>query len=466
MESCSMSKHEVPPGLATLGFATREGAASSESPTHAKISRKRRGRIDELVETALEFAKTETSLTAKKPSKAVEEVVEVAVEGAVEEFAAGAGAGGAAGAGAAGAGGALTIRGMPTPLWQLSLQYLGMDLHCWCRMQLVCQAWFQSSRTPIWTSTVFVQSSPGSLFGNRDCQLMSAALTALRTLDLSECNAITDQGVRSLVCLTALQTLHLSRTDITDQGLQSLSCLTALKTLGLYNCPGITDQGLQPLTCLTALQYLDLSHSAAFQSLQSLPYLTALQVLDLSHCDAITDQGVRSVSFLTALQELNLQGCTDITDQGVLSLSTLTSLHSLDISFCKKITGQGMRSLSCLTALQTLNLSNCNVIDQYLLSLTTLIALRTLDLSYCPFITNQGVRWSLSCRWSLQVLRVTCCMRCGRELMRNFPESKLRVLDLIPCARRIFYQFYHFSCPICPMRRVLLDPHRNSEYWT
>ena len=39
---------------------------------------------------------------------------------------------------------ALTLRDMPTTLWQLSLSYLGMDLRDWFSMRAVCQAWFQA----------------------------------------------------------------------------------------------------------------------------------------------------------------------------------------------------------------------------------------------------------------------------------------------------------------------------------
>ncbi len=208
------------------------------------------------------------------------------------------------------------------------------------------------------------------------------------SLDLINSN-ITDTGLKKLSQnLTHLTSLNLKNCQqITDQGLTHLKNLTSLQSLNLSGCKKITDQGFAHLKNLNSLQSLDLRHTKLTdQGLAHLKNLNSLQSLDLCSCD-ITDQGLAHLKDLTSLQSLNLSFC-DITDQGLAHLKDLTSLQSLNLSFCN-ITNQGLAHLKNLNSLQSLDLRQTKLTDQGLAHLKDLTSLQSLNLSFCN-ITNQG----------------------------------------------------------------------------
>jgi hypothetical protein len=115
---------------------------------------------------------------------------------------------------------------------------------------------------------------------------------------------------------------------IPDQALRSLLMLTALQTLNLYACRNINDAGLQSLSGLAALQQLNLSccGNITGEGLHSLPGLTALQQRDLGSCTSITGEGLQPLSGLTELRELNLHSC------GITGLQSLSGLRTATAS--------------------------------------------------------------------------------------------------------------------------------------
>jgi len=62
-------------------------------------------------------------------------------------------------------------------------------------------------------------------------------------LNLSNCELITDTGIRYLELLTNLKILNLSSTKISDCGLHILKSLTDLSEFNISDCKNITEQG-------------------------------------------------------------------------------------------------------------------------------------------------------------------------------------------------------------------------------
>ncbi|WP_321500739.1 leucine-rich repeat domain-containing protein [Breoghania sp.] len=180
--------------------------------------------------------------------------------------------------------------------------------------------------------------------------------------------------------LTALQSLHLSHTEVTD--LTPLAGLAALQSLGLSGTQ-VTD--LAPVAGLTALQSLYLSHTQV-TDLSPVAGLTALQWLDLSETQ-VTD--LTPLTGLTALQSLGLSA-TEVTD--LTPLAGLTALETLWLSGTQV---SDIAALAGLTALETLDISLTQVTD--LAPLAGLTALQSLDVEGCvirrlPSAMPQGLR--------------------------------------------------------------------------
>lgn len=82
-----------------------------------------------------------------------------------------------------------------------------------------------------------------------------ATFAKLRTLNLSNCAAVTDKGIRDLLKLKNLQALWIPGTAVTDSGLEGVAQMKQLKVLGLAS-PSITEKGVKKLTALRELQTL------------------------------------------------------------------------------------------------------------------------------------------------------------------------------------------------------------------
>jgi internalin A len=87
-----------------------------------------------------------------------------------------------------------------------------------------------------------------------------AALTRLKTLDLSVCLAVTDAGLKHLTGLKRLEVLNLGYSGVTDAGVKRLAALTELRTLNLAG-DSVTDEGLNALAGMTKLRSLILTRT-------------------------------------------------------------------------------------------------------------------------------------------------------------------------------------------------------------
>jgi hypothetical protein len=199
----------------------------------------------------------------------------------------------------------------------------------------------------------------------------------LTALGLSGCKAVTDEGVRHLARLPALQHLDLSGTSITDAGLQVLRDLPGLRTLSL-GWTRVTEEGIGALAPCHELERVNLF--VIPQSGDAWPARTgdaALKALAgkrrLRHLDlALTDDGLALLHELPVFKfwhgeeaELSLLGHKILpnhlslrgpfTDMGMQHLRGLDGLFSLDIDDSRLgITAAGLEPLASLPRLGAL----------------------------------------------------------------------------------------------------------------
>jgi hypothetical protein len=171
---------------------------------------------------------------------------------------------------------------------------------------------------------------------------------------------VTDAQLRPLRRLTTVEDLCLFLSHITNQGLKTVAKLTALRTLYLSACYGIDDEGLRHLP--TTLSTLRLAVTPVTDNgLQHLKRMTRLQSLTLNSTN-ITDAGLAHVAHLTILQELALSD-TKITDAGLRTLKGMRKMRRLDLSGTR-VTDEGMKFLSAMTDLETLDIRQTQVTDK------------------------------------------------------------------------------------------------------
>ena len=145
-----------------------------------------------------------------------------------------------------------------------------------------------------------IRISDPANFGDHELEQLVALCTThgrkITQLNLSECDAISDDGLAHLRGMAAMRKLHLSRCRaVTDAGLAHLGGMTAMQQLDLSRCWQISDTGLMHLRGMTAMQQLD-----------------------LSHCWGITDTGLVHLHGMTAMQRLRVGGCWHITDAALV----------------------------------------------------------------------------------------------------------------------------------------------------
>jgi len=185
-----------------------------------------------------------------------------------------------------------------------------------------------------------------------DCQRITdtalghigAGLRTLRTLDISFCVGVSDDGLRCVARLPMLQELHARACDgLTDVGIAYLAAASRLAILDIAFCMHVTDRAL-----------LHLVHSSA-----TMPHLRQLY---LSAC-AITDEGIDHITNVSGeLRSLGIGQCLGVTDSGLAMIADrLKCIEYVDVYGCTLVTSVGLDKLRQLPSLKVLNLSLCNV---------------------------------------------------------------------------------------------------------
>ncbi|KAM4603186.1 uncharacterized protein O3C94_022753 isoform 1-T2 [Discoglossus pictus] len=253
-------------------------------------------------------------------------------------------------------------------------------------------------------------------------------LHKLQYLNLSSCTKLTDLCLLHLKDLQHLSHLILDQTKVSDAGTCDflLSARCSLTHLNL-NQTAVTEQTLSLLPERTPdLKVLSLKHT----QIKDLSSLCGLKLLNTLHLDStqVTEQSLLTVTSLSALSTLTLSGveCLNsnrvlqllsglslkrlvlpgrrsLSDDGLSCLSGLRCLVELDLTDHTQITDRGVQSISELTRLKTLSLCNTSVSDAGLFHLRGLRLLEELSLDRTK-VTSKGVSECIRCLPHLQVL--------------------------------------------------------------
>ena len=163
--------------------------------------------------------------------------------------------------------------------------------------------------------------------------------TNVKGIDLSNCDEITDAGMKHL---RGIHTINLSWCEITGAGLEHLC---GVHTIDLSNsCVATYEFGQIHIPINEGLVHLQGVHTINLSdcwtiSDQSLKYLHGVHSIDLSRCCYITDAGLEH---LKGCHTINLFSCSEITDKG---LEHLRGVHKINLSDCNQITEKGRETL-------------------------------------------------------------------------------------------------------------------------
>ncbi|MEM7011278.1 MAG: hypothetical protein AAF585_07325 [Verrucomicrobiota bacterium] len=211
----------------------------------------------------------------------------------------------------------------------------------------------------------------------------------LQTLDLDWIQGeITPQGLEQLRGLSALKELRLSGLQITDEHLAALpACFPNLTVLTLGG--RITDEGLANLSGLTRLEELHISGTdvdgTGFAHLGTLPNLSKLQIAS----NRLTDEGMVHLGRLPAIRWLKIWDEEGITEKGLASLSGSPMLEQLLLIWLPATEGD-LSALSGCAKLRYLDINNKNLSDESLVSVGRISTLSTLRIGG-KNLTDEGL---------------------------------------------------------------------------
>ena len=271
--------------------------------------------------------------------------------------------------------------------------------------------------------------------------------TNMEKLNVMLCEQLTKQGLLEILmmCGSKLKNLNISATNITDLGLELQGKFAELKTLNLSNCSSLTDQGLLKMLsmCGIKLQHLDFSDTnVTGQGLGEFQNKFAdLQALNLCDCPQLTNQGLLEILSMcgTKLQDLEVMR-TNITGQGLGKLQgKFANLKKLELKFCPSLTDQGLLEVlrMCGIKVQDLDIGSTNITGQGLEELQKKLAdLKKLSLTYCHSLTDEGLLDVLKmCGTKLQDMDISETFITGQglvELQGKFADLKKLTLNNCP----------------------------------
>lgn len=237
-------------------------------------------------------------------------------------------------------------------------------------------------------------------------------LKSLKAIDLSDCNRVTTEGLKSLAKCPKLSFLKVWGPSINDESLEVIGQMKSLRVLGL-NDTAVTDEGMQFLKDLklkevhlfrtkvgdAGLKVLAGMPSMGFLNLRDtrisddaigmLVGLDQLKKLDLSECNSpgVTDASGTHFAKMSNLADLNLWS-TKFSDDGVKELTGLSNLTRLNLDNTK-VTDVAIKELEKMPQLNWLHLGKTAVTDESIPSLLKLEDLKYLNISYTQ-ITEDG----------------------------------------------------------------------------
>lgn len=183
-------------------------------------------------------------------------------------------------------------------------------------------------------------------------------MTSLRNLRVSGA-AVNDQSVQSLAGLDRMAALSLQQTAVTDEGIDVVRPMRGLKELNLYGTP-VTDASLATIASLPSLQKLRL-RGTGVRGERAESFAQMAQVIDLDLSETkFGSEGLASVGKMPKLVRLNLW-LTEVDDTGIESLAPLKALTHLNLDNVRGITDRSLNRISEMSELELLHLGGTSV---------------------------------------------------------------------------------------------------------
>ncbi|MBX9667720.1 MAG: protein kinase [Candidatus Obscuribacterales bacterium] len=214
-------------------------------------------------------------------------------------------------------------------------------------------------------------------------------------LHLDHARNVTDQDMKTLTKMS-LAVLDLSDTRIGINGLQYVAQMAGLRTLTLSDCPNLTDEGVESISNLPCLNRLDLRNTKITdKALDSLARGTVggrLEILFLGDCKNLTAAGIQSsLAKMTKLKVLDVSS-TAFDDETISGIDSLKSISRLDLGKTK-VTDEGIDTLAGFKRpIEILSISRLRISRNALVSLQKMQMLRVLDASGLE-LGDDGLRY-------------------------------------------------------------------------
>jgi formylglycine-generating enzyme required for sulfatase activity len=191
---------------------------------------------------------------------------------------------------------------------------------------------------------------------------------------------LTDEGAEKLVAFSSLVAINARSSPLGRSGLQAIASLRQLQSLQLEQCENLTDQDFQLLSRLPQLDRLDLAGTQAGDlaagSLGGLLHLRDLRI----GSDALTDAGMRSLCEVVSLQALAItEQANGITDAGFTDFWRLVNLRTLEV-YPQFTMSQGWATVAELPQLQRLTIRNRTLSDNAVRPIAMIANLKELTL--------------------------------------------------------------------------------------
>lgn len=282
-----------------------------------------------------------------------------------------------------------------------------------------------------------IQSFSARFIGDRALSSL-ARFKMLKSLDISNCPDITDEGfshlkdlpLESLDCSfpikKVLQSVQLPncRLSLQNERFTKYKIVSNLTNLALFY---LKDMPLRSLDLTWGCNFTDLG----FSFLKKMP----LEELNIAYCSKITNEGLKSFQAMS-LRILDLSFCYLITDEA-LSVFKGMALEMVSLAGCR-ISDRGVANFKARSLIY-FNVSCCHLISDQVCLLLKDMTLQTLDLSFCPKITDVGVEDLSS--FPLQELNLSGCIGITDRSVHSLGKRNWHYLNLTKCCGlTIFYQ--------------------------
>ncbi|KAL5255447.1 hypothetical protein ACHWQZ_G010871 [Mnemiopsis leidyi] len=265
----------------------------------------------------------------------------------------------------------------------------------------------------------------------------------LSHLFLDACDLLSSDLISAIVeyCVSLSHLDISSNTCVDDVTICQLATCQSLNSLDISNCDRVTDGGLEVLITQRPLRKLLASYllDVRVRTIENLVAFCSLTLHTL-HLDGgnLCDEDVAKIGQITSLRELEIQYCDEITDVGVIALSRLSHLSIIRLYRCFNLTSCSVSEIAMKCSyLNQLVLSDCSEIDDRgLLSVGR----------HCSYLEKLGLAQSYN-HTVTDVGLSAVLLGCGRltELILKGLKGVRTFISLIPVLQLKKLQYVHLG---------------------